>query len=232
MKILYFDDYHFLHSTIKQLCRNYSYLVDIVTSKNQATLNFASNEYDMIIVDIKADFGGALAFIEKIRLTNKKIPIIVATSDTNQEKKILLLEKFVDDYLIKPFVWEELMVRIKSVFRRIYPFNLEVNKWIDYGLIKLNPESHIVLVKDKEIKLRLKEFLILKYFLEHRGKVISREELLDHVWDDNVDLFSNAINVHLSNLRRKIKEKLPDTPVIKTVHGKGFRILNEFLVWN
>jgi DNA-binding response OmpR family regulator len=186
----------------------------------------------MIIVDIKADFGAALGFIEKTRSANKKIPIIVATSDTSQEKKILLLEKLVDDYLIKPFIWEELMVRIKSIFRRIYPYNLEVNKWLDYGLIKLNPSTHVVLVKEKEIRLRLKEFLILKYFLEHRGKIITREELLDHVWDENVDLFSNAVNVHLSNLRKKLKEKLPDTPVIKTIHGKGFRILNEFLAWS
>lgn len=225
MKILYLDDYHFLHATIKQVCHNHAYLVDVVSTAKQAESFLKINAYDVLIVDLAADFGAAENFVHRFRQENQSIPILVATAQNDRDLKLRLLDQLVDDYLIKPFDWEELMVRVKVACRRFSMVRPEEN-WLDYGLIKLNESGHRVLVNGHELKLRHKEFLILKYFLDNMGVVISREELLEKFWDSNADLFSNAINVHLYNLRKKIKAKLPaECQLIKTVPRKGFRFL-------
>jgi len=224
MKILYFDDYHFLHATIKKVCQNFSYVVDIVSTVKQAENCLRFNQYDVVILDLNADFGAAEKFLFQLRKDNVQIPIVVATAKTDRNLKLRLLENLVDDYLIKPFEWEELMVRVKAIYRRLEILPYEDN-WLDYGIVKLNDKKHQVIVNGEKLNLRHKEFLILKYFLEHIGDVVSREELLEKVWDQNVDLFSNSINVHLYNLRKKIKAKLPDHQLIKTVPRKGFKLL-------
>lgn len=225
MKILYLDDYHFLHATIKKICHNHSHLVDVVSTAKQAERFLKLNFYDVIIIDVNSDFGAAEDFLIELRATNKEIPILVATAKADRDLKLRLLEQMVDDYLIKPFDWDELMVRVKVACRRLGPAHQEYD-WLDYGLIKLNEEGHRVLVNGQDLKLRHKEFLILQYFLENMGVIITREELLEKFWDSNADLFSNAVNVHLYNLRRKMKTKLPEEcQLIKTVPRKGFRFL-------
>lgn len=223
MKILYFDDYHFLHSTIKQVCHNFSYVVDVVSTAKQASHFFKMNNYDVLVIDVNADFGAASEFLIELRKENKLIPIVVATAKADRDLKLELLEKLVDDYLVKPFDWDELMIRIKVACRRLSIAKREAT-WLDYGFVKITEDGHRVLLNGQEVKLRHKEFMILKYFLENIGIIVTREELLDKFWDSNANLFSNAVNVHLYNLRRKMRAKLPDLQLIKTIPRKGFTI--------
>lgn len=224
MKVLYFDDCQYLYQSIRQYCRASSYVVDIVRTESHAYTQWKTVGYDVLIVDLQADFGAGLRLIEKIRSENLHVPIIVTAKEAKWETKLRLLENFVDDYLEKPFVWEELMARVKSVARRWSRATDEAGFAFDYGPIKMDDKNYLVKIYDQILELSQKEFMIFKYLMDNCDHVVSREELFFSLWDANADVFSNALNVHLANLRKKINGLPLDKPLIKTLRGRGVKL--------
>lgn len=224
MKILYFDDSHYLYQSIYKYCRASAFVVDIVSTVRQAYYHFKTTFYDVLVVDLQADFGAGLDFIEKIRKENLVLPIIVTAKNVGWDTKLRLLENFVDDYLEKPFAWEEMMARVKSVTRRGMGRGArEAGFSFDYGPVKLDEKTFTVNIYGKLIELCQKEFMILKYLLDNYDHVVTREELFFNLWDANADVFSNSLNVHLANLRKKINVLPVEKPLIKTLRGRGIK---------
>lgn len=155
-----------------------------------------------------------------VRAQNIILPIIILTARDAVEDKVLALDSGADDYLVKPFVFKELLARIKALLRRpeqILPVELKVHD------LSLNTTTRKVYRKDKEIPLTLKEFGLLEYLMRHPNQVLTREQILDHLWDFAFDSFSNVVDVHIKNLRKKVDGENNDK-ILETIRGVGYRI--------
>jgi DNA-binding response OmpR family regulator len=140
------------------------------------------------------------------------------TAKDGLDDKIDGLDVGADDYLVKPFEFDELTARIRALLRRP---KQALETELTGGGIKLNTINHTVLKNGKDVKLTLKEFTILELFLRNKNQVLSRDKIIAHVWDFNYDTFSNIVDVHIKNLRRKLQNKKED--LFETVHGVGYR---------
>lgn len=148
------------------------------------------------------------------------VPILMLTARDTVDNKITGLESCADDYLIKPFSFEELLARIKALLRRpreSLPQELKVKDLV------LNPVTRKVYRSGKEIELTLKEFSLLEYLMRNKNQALSREQIFSHVWDFAFDSFSNVVDVHIKNLRKKIDRNQHDK-LLETVRGVGYRI--------
>ncbi len=191
-------------------------------AKKLSTDRMALNhmDYDLMVLDLMLPDMDGWQITKGLREMNITIPILVLTARDEIENKVDLLLSGADDYLAKPFSFEELYARIQAILRRpqnILPDVLTVED------IKLDPISRKVERKNKEIPLTLKEFVLLEYFMRNPNKVVNREELLSHLWDFNYSSFSNVVDVHVKNLRKKLGNG-NSSAVLETVRGVGYRL--------
>jgi DNA-binding response OmpR family regulator len=145
---------------------------------------------------------------------------LILTARDSTDDKISALDCGADDYLVKPFSFKELLARIRAILRRpknSLPTELKINK------ITLNPTTRKVLCGEKEIKLTLKEFSLLEYLMRHPNQVLNREQILDNLWDFGFDSFSNVVDVHMKNLRKKLEDD-SNGEFLETIRGVGYRI--------
>ena len=164
-----------------------------------------------------------MEILEEFRTFNQDTKIIILSARSQIKDKVEGLDKGANDYLSKPFHLDELEARIRSLTRRNFITN---NQMLSYKNLSFDSKKRIVKIDDKEISLTRKELGILEYLLLNRGRPISQEELIDHVWDSSVDLFSNSIRVHISALRKKLKKALKYDPIINRV-GLGYQLEEE-----
>lgn len=220
MRILLIEDnkeiINFLQKSLKAEC----YIVDVAEDGEKGSFLARTNEYDLVILDYILPQKDGLAVCKEIRKDGKTVPIIILTVKSEVEDKITLLNSGADDYLTKPFSFAELLARIKALLRRPKKVEKEVLKIDD---LVVNTNGHTTKRGAKEIYLTRKEFTLLEYLIRNQGKVLSRGMLMEHVWDMEADPFSNTIESHILNLRRKIdfngKKKL-----IHTVPGRGYKL--------
>src|SRR3990170_574604 len=154
---------------------------------------------------------------KNLREKNVVLPIIMLTARDTVKDKILGLDSGADDYMVKPFSFEELISRIKALLRRpkqSLPIELKINN------ILLNATTRRVFRNQKEIPLTLKEFGMLEYFMRQPNRVLTREQILDHLWDFDFSSFSNVVDVHIKNLRKKLGR---DEKTLETIRGVGYR---------
>jgi DNA-binding response OmpR family regulator len=160
---------------------------------------------------------------QDVRAEGVKTPIIVLTGRGETEHKVDLLNKGADDYLVKPFSFEELLARINSVLRRP---ELSKPTILRVGPLEMDMSTRVVRKRGEEIALTLKEFALLECFMRQPNEVLSREKLFDHVWDFNSLSWSNVLDVHMKNLRKKLGSDEED-PLFETVRGVGYRLVGE-----
>jgi DNA-binding response OmpR family regulator len=178
-------------------------------------------DYDLIILDLSLPSIEGHIICRRIREIGISTPVLVLTAKADVSSKIELLHRGADDYLSKPFSLEELEARINAILRRP---RATLSETLRVGEVELNLTERSVRHYDTLLNLTLKEFALLEYFLRNKNKVISRDELLSHVWDFNyTSFFSNAVDVHVKNLRKKLKDE--DGRLIHTVHGVGYRLV-------
>ena len=222
MKILIVEDEEPLAKALKEGLEEEGFAADFVLDgeAGQRRIELYYQNYDLVILDLMLPKKDGITVLRNIREQNINIPILVLTAKDKTEDIVLGLNKGADDYLVKPFSRREFFARIRALLRRpkkSLPKKLEVADLI------LNPATRTVFRSNKEIKLTLKEFNLLEYLMRHPNQIMSREQILFNLWDFYFDSFSNVVDVHIKNLRKKIdrgkKEKL-----IETIRGVGYRL--------
>ncbi|MGA8263258.1 MAG: response regulator transcription factor [Ignavibacteriaceae bacterium] len=220
MRILIVEDEKKVSSFIKKGLEEEYYAADIAGDGKQGLKLAENEEYDLIIMDIMLPFIDGITLTKELRKRKISTPILMLTVKDSTEAKVEGLDAGADDYLTKPFAFEELIARIHALLRRnekIKATTLEV-KGITLDLI-----SHRVIKNGTEIILTPKEFAILEYMLRNKNKVVSRTKLVEHVYDYHFDTETNVIDVFINKLRAKI-ENGTDPPIIHTVRGVGYII--------
>lgn len=221
MKILLVEDEQKLADALAKGLSHEGYTSDIINDGKKALtrISLHRNDYDLIILDLMLPSADGLEICRQVREMNITIPILILTARAETETKVQLLVSGADDYLVKPFSFAELNARIQALLRRpteSLPDTLKVRD------IELNPSQRKVMREGKEIPLTLKEYGLLEYFMRHPNQVVNREDLLNHLWDFNYVGFSNVVDVHVKNLRRKLS--IDGGDVLETVRGVGYRL--------
>ena len=222
MRILIVEDEPRLADAIARGLETKGYATDIVADGEKALTRISMHhtDYDVIILDLMLPSLDGYAICRETRARDIVTPILVLTARAGTEVKVELLLAGADDYLVKPFAFEELAARIQALLRRPAQALPDV---LRAGDLELNPAKHTAHKDGKELPLTLKEFGLLEYFMRHPNEVANREDLLAHLWDFNYESFSNVIDVHVKNLRRKVGDD-DGAPVLETVRGIGYRL--------
>jgi DNA-binding response OmpR family regulator len=180
-----------------------------------------TNDFDLVILDPGGLSKKAGADVcQEIRDSGKTVPILILSELEDVPSKISMFELGADDYVTKPFIFGELLARLRALLRRPKLFQSEL---LVVGDLLLDSGRHVVRRGDQEIYLTRKEFMLLEYLMRHCGNVVSRGMLMEHVWDINGDMLSNTIETHILNLRKKIHVR-GRKKVIKTIPGRGYKI--------
>ena len=221
MKILIVEDEIELRIVISNFLSKEGYLCELAENFRKAEEKLAVNEYDIILLDITLPDGNGLELLKSIKNRNVKSGIIIISAKNSTDDKILGLDLGSDDYITKPFQLSELNSRIKALFRRRH---FDGNNLLVFNEITVNTNSKSVLVHGKEIVLTKKEYDLFLYFFINQNRVLTKEALAEHLWDDNIDLADNYdfIYTHLNNIRKKIKTA-GGTDYIKTIYGLGYK---------
>lgn len=220
MRILIVEDEHRLSNIIKKGLVEDGFAVDQAFDGEEGGYLAQSEQYDLIVLDIMLPKVDGLELCRELRKKNLKTPVIMVTAKSSTEDKVAGLDSGADDYITKPFSFLELRSRIHALIRRSHQDVSPVLRVID---LEVDPLKHLVKRGNKPIKLTPKEFSILEFLMRHKGEVVNRTMIVEHVWDYNFDGMSNVVDVFLVSLRKKIdggyKPKL-----IETIHGVGYKI--------
>lgn len=220
MKILLVEDNKKLGATIKQGLIQEVYAVDLLEDGQIAEERIFMNrdEYDLIILDRLLPSKDGISVCLSWRDKGIVVPILILTALDTVDDKVVGLNAGADDYLAKPFAFEELLARIHALLRR--PVQT-LSDTIKCNNIAINTLNRVITYKGKIIYLTLKEFMVLEYLVRNKGKVISRDTLYAHAWDFADSSFSNTVDVHIKNLRKKIND---NGKIIQTIRGVGYKI--------
>lgn len=223
MRILVVEDEKDLQDAIADGLRLDGYAVDTCSNGRDAYESLYIENYDLAILDLNLPLMNGMDVLEKIRAYNQELKILILSSRDSISDKVKGLDLGANDYLTKPFDFEELEARIRNLLRRQFK---QENTLIECGKIQLDLQARNVKVFGKNILLTKKEFAILEYLMLNKNKVISQEELIEHIWDSKVDSFSGAIRVHIASLRKKLKNELGLDPIITKI-GEGYVLSNK-----
>ena len=222
MRILLVEDNEKLANSLKKSLKAESYAIDTCFDGKEAYESILIEEYDLIILDIGLPGMDGLTLCQKIREEKISTPILMLTARDAINDKITGLDKGADDYIIKPFNFEELLARIRALLRR---GTGEPTLIYEVASLKLIPSSHIVTRAGKEVRLTAKEYALLEFLLRHAHQIVSKSQIIDHVWDIDIDPFSNVIDVYIGYLRKKIDKDFPkEEPLVYTIKGIGYKI--------
>lgn len=216
MKILVVEDEHKIANSIKRGLEQEAYAVDVAYDGEEGYDLATSEDYDIIILDLLLPKMGGVEVTKKLRAESIHTPILMLTALGETSNKVEGLNAGADDYLVKPFAFEELLARIKALGRR--PSEVKSEKLEVKGL-KLDTNTYEVKKGDRDIELSRKEFALLEYLMRNAGKVVSKENIIAHVWDYEADILPNTVEVFIGYLRNKI-----GTDIIKTLRGFGYKI--------
>jgi two-component system copper resistance phosphate regulon response regulator CusR len=218
MRVLLAEDEVRLADLVARGLREQGYAVDVVHDGEDALTQLAVNEYDVAVLDVGLPRRDGFAVSAEVRQRGGRVPILMLTARAGVHDRVAGLDAGADDYLVKPFEFAELYARVRALLRRqpaVLPSVLAV------GDLQVNTRTHVVTRGGREIALTPKEYTMLQYLVRHANRVVTRTELVEHVWDENHDPGSNAIDVYVGRLRRKVDvDGAP--PLIHTRRGSGY----------
>ena len=225
--ILVVEDDVDINNLISKTLEKRQYKITQAFSGSEALLQLSISDYSLILLDLMLPGMSGEEIINKIR-NEKEMPIIVISAKTSLNDKVNVLNIGADDYITKPFESEEIIARVNSNLRRYRKYKTEtmLDKVYKFKNITLDEESREVKVNDTDIHLTGYEFDILSILIKNPDKVYSRESLYEQVWKNGYYGEDNSVNVHISNIRKKIKSVSKDEEYIKTVWGIGFKLNN------
>ena len=223
MRILVVEDERALCETIVRSLRRLAYSVDPCYDGDTAIDLLGSERYDLVLLDLNLPGADGMTVLRTLRQTDRETRVLILSARSEVADKVEGLDAGANDYLAKPFHLEELEARIRSLTLRQFTQNDVV---LHCGPLSFDGRSRPATAAGQPLALTRKETGILEYLLLHRGRPVSQEELLEHVWDNSVDNFSNSIRVHISALRKKLRAALGYDPVRNRI-GEGYLIEEE-----
>jgi DNA-binding response OmpR family regulator len=232
MRLLIVEDEEGLAGALRIGLTREGYAVDIAPDLAEAEEKLAYTAYDVALIDINLPDGDGLALATGIRdgsvecLTGTDLRIVVLTARGKLTDRVRGLDAGADDYLVKPFAIAELTARLRAVLRREVR---GVSSVLTLGAVRVDTARHLAHRGARELRLTLKEFAVLRYLLSRPGHLVSSEELLEHVWDENADPFTQTVRVTVGTLRRKLTVD-GEPQLLETVTGRGYRLREETLI--
>ena len=220
MRILLVEDEKKVASFIKKGLEEEYHSVDVAFDGKNGLHLALTGEHDLIILDIMLPYKDGFSVLKEIRKEKISTPVLFLTAKDTVSDKVQGLDIGADDYLPKPFAFEELLARVRALLRRHSPEKDLILKVLD---LSLNTQTHSVIRNNIEIKLTPKEYSILEYLVRNKNRVISRTLLAEHVYDYHFDTNTNVLDVYINKLRNKI-DKNSESPVIQTIRGVGYII--------
>jgi two-component system, OmpR family, copper resistance phosphate regulon response regulator CusR len=221
IRILLVEDEKKIADTLAKGLRELNYFVDIAYDGKIGLRMFEAGTFNLIISDINLPGLNGYDLCKAIRNSNQHIPIILLTAFAATEDKIEGFDSGADDYLVKPFEFRELLVRIRALLKRTMHQQVPAGNILRISDLELNLDSKEVTRAGKMIKLTAKEFQLLEYFLRNRNRVVSRADIAERVWDLDFDTRTNVIDVYVNFLRKKIDKEF-DQKLIHTQVGMGY----------
>lgn len=220
MKILVVEDEHRIAQALKEGLEQESYAVDVAHDGEQGYLDASADDYDAILLDVMLPIMDGYEVCRRLRAEGKHTPILMLTARDQNKDIIKGLDTGADDYLPKPFSFDVLLARVRALLRRPNDSIGEVFKVAD---LLLDPNARRVERAGKEISLSSKEYAILEYLMRNSGKVLSKDQIISHVWNFDSDVLPNNVEVFVNYLRSKI-DKPFKKPLLHTVRGFGYRV--------
>jgi DNA-binding response OmpR family regulator len=220
MRILVVDDDPDIRGYLKSNLEAECFLVDTAKDGEEATFLGRNKNYDVIVLDNHMPLKSGISVCRELRQFGNTSPILMLSVEADSARKADLLDIGADDYLTKPFLYKELSSRIRALLRRPHKSIPAVLEFDDLTIDTFNQTARR---GKRRIYLTRKEFSIMEYLLRNQGNIVSRTKLLEHVWNDEVDSFSNTLEAHILNIRKKI-DRSPKRKLIHTFPGRGYQI--------
>jgi len=220
MKILIVEDEHLIANALKKGLEQEHYIVDLAFDGLEGYDLASSGDYDIVLLDLMLPKMDGLEICRQLRWQQIHVPILMLTAKSQLEDKIKGLNCGADDYLTKPFAFEELLARIRALTRRPQNATTEI---LAAGDLSLNLSTYEIIRQNKPISLSSKEYSLLECLMRHANKILTKDQLIQHVWSYESDILPNTVEVYIRNLRQKI-DKGFNKKLIKTVRGFGYKI--------
>jgi len=220
VRILLVEDESRVAGFLVKGLREQTFAVDVARDGEEGLYLGSVNEYDLVILDVMLPRKDGHAVCRELRATGRRMPILMLTARGAVDDRVAGLDCGADDYLVKPFDFKELLARVRALLRRsavLRPERLRI------GDLLLDTASHSVTRGGKPVELTAKEYALLEFLVLNQGRVVGREQIAQHVWDENFDPFSNIIDVYIKRLRAKIDTQ-SDRRLIHTRRGEGYML--------
>ncbi|MBC6497362.1 MAG: response regulator transcription factor [Alphaproteobacteria bacterium GM7ARS4] len=214
MRILLVEDDKNVLRQLSACLKEHGYVVDVAEDGEEGYFLGETEPYDAVILDLGLPQMDGLSVLRRWRLEKRTMPVLILTARGDWSEKVAGFDAGCDDYVAKPFQMEELLARLRALIRRA---SGHASPDLTCGSLRLDSRMGRIFLEDKMLSLTAHEYKILSYFMHHKGKVISRSELIDHIYDQNFDLDSNTIEVFIGRLRKKLGRRY-----IKTERGLGY----------
>lgn len=223
MRVLLVEDEPRIAGFIAKGLRERAYAVDVARDGEEALYYASVNEYDLVILDVMLPIKDGYGVCRELRGSGFRSPILMLTARDAVDDRVAGLDSGADDYLTKPFDFKELLARLRALSRRSTEIRREVIQVAD---LTLNPENHAISRAGRRISVTAKEYALLEFLMLNHNRVVNREQIAQHVWDENFDPFSNIIDVYVRRLRTKIDAGFAQ-PLIHTRRGEGYILTAE-----
>jgi DNA-binding response OmpR family regulator len=221
MRILLIEDEQKIANALKRGLEQESYAVDVVYDGKEGFGKALNGKFDLLILDrMLPNIEDGLKICRAMRDHGLHQPVLLLTARDSTRDRVEGLDSGADDYLVKPFSFEELLARVRALLRR--PQQTE-DTTIRVGDLSLRPETFHVRRGETEIELSRKEFALLQYFMRNPGRILTKEQIISHVWDFDADILPNTVEAFVASLRQKIDRPFKGKPLLKTVRGFGYR---------
>lgn len=219
MRLLIVEDEMNILKALEKGLKKDGYAVDTAINGEEAETFIAVNEYDLILLDINLPDIDGYTLLKNLRIKNADTRVMMVSANRTIDDRIKGLDLGANDYMVKPFDFQELKARIRALLRRDFASQPNV---LMAGGLEVDMSSHQVRYENKPMVFTLKEYSILKYLMQNKGRVISAEELFEHIWNDEADAFSEVMRVHIYSLRKKLNNGTGNRNFITTIKGAGY----------